>query len=186
MLVLHRDLRSICAMPHVCVLGGVYTLRFFVFDILDGLLKRCHERHRVNQVALSQLEFGNQHTIFVDHDQTVPLFHVHSSCWFQCDVSSSNYASARLFSTVMRMRSFIQREITSAMTLEARTRPDRILGCCFGKQLPVHLCIVLVCRVLQEGRSVRPACVDGPAWLDFPFPGSYNSSIRTWQPADLA
>lgn len=67
-------------MKHPCVPGGVQTLGFFVFDILDGLLKRCDERHRVSQVALPQLEFGNQHTVFVDYDQPVSLFHVHSFC----------------------------------------------------------------------------------------------------------
>jgi len=48
---------------------------FLLFDVLDRLRERRDERRRISQVVLSQLEFGNQHAVFVYKDQTIALFH---------------------------------------------------------------------------------------------------------------
>src|SRR5690242_4066407 len=48
---------------------------FFLFDLLDRLLERSHERHRISQIALSDLEFGDQYAVLVHKNQTIALFH---------------------------------------------------------------------------------------------------------------
>ena len=54
---------------------GAVPSGFFLFDVLDRLLERPDERLRVSQVAFSHLEFRDQHTVFIDKDQTIALFH---------------------------------------------------------------------------------------------------------------
>jgi hypothetical protein len=48
---------------------------FFLFDLLDRLLERSHERHRISQIPLSDLEFRDQYTVLVHKHQTIALFH---------------------------------------------------------------------------------------------------------------
>lgn len=53
----------------------IIPLGFFLLDLLDRLLERSHECHRVSQVALSDLEFRDQYAILVYKHQTIALFH---------------------------------------------------------------------------------------------------------------
>jgi hypothetical protein len=57
---------------------------FFLFDLLDRLLERSHERHRVSQVALSDLEFRDQYAVMVYKHQTITLFHSDSFLMISC------------------------------------------------------------------------------------------------------
>ena len=54
---------------------GVVPSGFFLLEILDRLLKRRNERCRVSQVALSHLEFGDQHTVFLQMKHAITLIY---------------------------------------------------------------------------------------------------------------
>jgi hypothetical protein len=65
----------------LCAEVVCWASSFFLFDLLDRLLERRDERLRVSQVVLGQLEFTNQHTVFVRKDQAVTLFHGDAPYW---------------------------------------------------------------------------------------------------------
>lgn len=49
--------------------------RFLFLDGLDRFLERLDERLRLRKGLLRQLEFADQHSVFIHHDHTITLFH---------------------------------------------------------------------------------------------------------------
>ena len=49
---------------------------FFLFHLLDRAFERGDERLWVGQVLFSQLEFRHQHTVFINKNQAIMMFHV--------------------------------------------------------------------------------------------------------------
>ena len=64
------------AQPGEAATGTVVALsEFFHFDVVDRLFERRDKGVRLSQGILRQLKLRDQHTVFIDNDQPIALFH---------------------------------------------------------------------------------------------------------------
>ena len=56
----------------------VVLSEFLLFDVGNRLFERRDKGLRLSQIVLRQLKFRDQHTVFIDNDQPIALFHRHA------------------------------------------------------------------------------------------------------------
>ena len=56
----------------------VVLSEFLLFDVGNRLFERRDKGLRLSQIVLRQLKFRDQHTVFIDNDQPITLFHRHA------------------------------------------------------------------------------------------------------------